>query len=355
MATFRLLHASDLHIALKPERVGLLDTPTAGLRFPRDLKRIGRTSSYSPDLLDGLIEFVYDRGDRFDAVLLSGDLATTGKSQDLQQARDCIDGDSQGLWYTSPPSGRSVIASHRSLKSAGKRLLLLPGNHDRYDSTFPFFVPGGTLFDDVRYFGKYWKAGQGVQTWISPFKEGVRLGLVSADLSLRSGDQWADPLGSYGQGNVYADIIHGLETLTEDLRTDTLGLLWVVHFPPAYPGIDPVLRLLDEEVLIEAASRQRISHILAGHTHSPRAYSAESSAGTKIEILCAGTAAQGVAPWGNFIHELEIEVDAKGIASISFQTFQWYEEVGGVGRGAEGQWIPVSCPVANRPDALLRP
>src|SRR4051812_35529063 len=98
MAIFRLLHASDLHIAAKPERVGISDIiPKAGLRFPRirtdgtaswpHRRRLALTSSYSPDILEALIELVYDEGDQLDVVLLSGDLATTGKENDLQKAR----------------------------------------------------------------------------------------------------------------------------------------------------------------------------------------------------------------------------------------------------------------------------
>jgi hypothetical protein len=80
MAIFRLLHTSDLHIAHKPERVGLPDIRKAGLSFPRALPLLARASSYSPDLLDGLIEFVYNQGNRLDAVLISGDAMNTNIS-----------------------------------------------------------------------------------------------------------------------------------------------------------------------------------------------------------------------------------------------------------------------------------
>jgi hypothetical protein len=205
MAIFRLLHSSDLHVAFRQERIGVVDYWQSGLRSPRSLRRVRRTSSYSPDLLDGLIEFVYRQGDRFDAVLLSGDLATTGKEEDLEQARSCIDGNAGAHWYSSHSSGRPrlEVASHRALKGAGRPILLLPGN---------LFKPGGTLFDE--YFGHYWKVGQGVQGWVSPAKEGARLGLVSADLSLWKGDNTVGPIDSLGQGKAYADVIAGLETLT---------------------------------------------------------------------------------------------------------------------------------------------
>jgi 3',5'-cyclic AMP phosphodiesterase CpdA len=350
MAIFRLLHASDLHVAFRQERIGVVDYWQAGLRFPRGRRRVRRTSSYSPDLLDGLIKLVYDQGDRFDAVLLSGDLATTGKEQDLDQARSCIDGDASSNWYSSPSSGRPEVASHWALKGAGRPILLLPGNHDRYKSVLPWplFISGGTIFDE--YFGHYWKVGQGVQGWVSPAKQGARLGLVSADLSLWKGDNKVGPIDSLGQGRAYADIIARLETLTGELRAEDpgLGLLWVVHFPPANPDIDNSLRLLDDEVLIKAAHEKRISHILSGHTHFPRDYIATSPDGSTVKVLCAGTATQEFAPDGNFIHEVEIEVGEEGITSVKPQTYQWYDQVGARKKGTDEKWVPVVCPKTKK-------
>ncbi len=345
MAIFRLLHTSDLHVALRQERIGIVDYRQAGLLFPHGLRRVRLTSSYSPDLLDGLIERVYRQGDRFDAVLISGDLATTGKEKDLEQARSCIDGDASARWYSSHSFGkpRPEIGSHRALKGAGRPILLLPGNHDRYRSSFLStlllrpFPPGGTLFDE--YFGHYWKVGQGVQGWISPPKGDARLGLVSADLSLRENEGKDSLTYSYlGQGKAYEDVIAELGKLTDELRADypNLGLLWIVHFPPKYPQNKDFLRLLEDETLIKAAYKKGISYVLSGHTHIPRAYTATSSDGSTVEVLCAGTAAQVVALEGNFIHELTIEVGGKGITSISFQSFQWYEAV--------QQWVQVACP-----------
>jgi hypothetical protein len=354
MAIFRLLHSSDLHVAFRQERIGVVDYWQSGLRSPRSLRRVRRTSSYSPDLLDGLIELVYRQGDRFDAVLLSGDLATTGKEEDLEQARSCIDGNAGAHWSSSHSSERPrpEVASHRALKGAGRPILLLPGNHDRYRSVLPWplFKPGGTLFDE--YFGHYWKVGQGVQGWVSPAKEGARLGLVSADLSLWKGDNTVGPIDSLGQGKAYADVIAGLETLTNELRDEDpgLGLLWVVHFPPANPDIDNSLGLLDGEVLIKAAHEKRISHILSGHTHFPRPYIATSPDGSTVKVLCAGTATQEFAPDGNFIHEVEIEVGGEGITSVKIkhQTYQWYDQVGAREKGADEKWVPVVCPKTKK-------
>jgi len=359
MAIFRLLHASDLHIAAKPERVGISDIiPKAGLRFPRirtdgtaswpHRRRLALTSSYSPDILEALIELVYDEGDQLDVVLLSGDLATTGKENDLQKARSCVYGDAQGLWYIGQPYGRPEVTGRLALKGAAKDIVLIPGNHDRFQSTPfpPFFLPGGALFDQhFPWNGRFGWKGEKVQEWVSPRKEGMQLGLVSADLTLRELGDAENGLfgfrGSLGQGKAYADIVDQMKKRTDDLRDEHpgIGLLWVVHFPPQYPKIDDFLRLLEDEALIKAAHERRISHILSGHTHFPCAYTATVSGGSRVEVLCAGTASQVVAPDGNFFHVLEIEVEEEGSTSIAFQTFQWdYKAL---------QWVQVVCPLRD--------
>jgi len=351
MAIFRLLHASDLHIALKQNRVGLVDAWKAGLLFRRDRPEVALTSSHSPDLLDGLIEFVFQQDDPFDAVLLSGDLATTGKKEDLKEASSWINGDQNG--YVSPHSGRPEIASNPTLKGAARKIVLLPGNHDRYQNIpgIPFFVPGGILFNN--YFGVDWDFNPKVKVnkWVSPHKEGAHLGLVSADLTLKKFSDAENGLfgvrGSFGQGKAYADIIDALKKKTDDLREKHrgLGLLWVVHFPPKYPKIEEdFLQLLQDEILIKAAHEKRISHILAGHTHKPLAYTARSSDGSTVEVLCAGTATQLFAPDGNFIHQLMIEIEGEEVTSVRSRTFRWHDQVGAREKNADQIWVPVVCP-----------
>ncbi len=343
MAIFRLLHVSDLHIADKQTRVGWWDAWKAGLLFRRDRPQVALTSSHSPYLLEGLIDFVSHQRDPFDVVLLSGDLATTGKKKDLEKAFSCINGDSDFPLYF----GRPEIANNKTLKGAARKIVLLPGNHDRYRSIpgIPYFLPGGTDFNE-----KFGWEGMKVKPWVSSIKEDTHLGLVSADLTLQ---EFSDAKGgrfrvraSLGQGKAYTDIVLAMKKLTVDLRKEypqKIGLLWVVHFPPQYPEIDDFLRLLEDEALINAAHDEGISHILAGHTHFPLAYTATSS-GSTVEVLCAGTATQHFAPDGNFIHEVIIEVKKGVVTSVKARNFRWDDKVGSRELGADQKWVPVPCP-----------
>jgi hypothetical protein len=147
-------------------------------------------------------------------------------------------------------------------------------------------------------------------------------------------------------GSAHAGTVAALEALTDELRADEpgLGLLWVVHFPPAYPKIDPMLRLLDEQALLDAADRLGVRTILSGHTHRPRVYRAFSTGGRPVTVLCAGSATQWASPAGHFIHELAVEATSARTTVIGLQTFRWEDSVGSLGPGQAPGWVPVNCP-----------
>lgn len=89
MVIFRFLVISDLHISVTPRRIGLADVFFAN---PKYFARISFTSSHDPDLLDGLAGFAGRICDNIDAILIPGDLATTGYRPDLVAAHDFVAG-----------------------------------------------------------------------------------------------------------------------------------------------------------------------------------------------------------------------------------------------------------------------
>ena len=96
-------------------------------------RTVGFASSYHPLALDSLVNFAQSQSD-LNAVILSGDIATTGFEHDLQKAKEFLDG---------PTSGR--FAASQSVSNLGIPVWILPGNHDRYTYTGRewFFSPGG--------------------------------------------------------------------------------------------------------------------------------------------------------------------------------------------------------------------
>lgn len=313
MAIFRLLHASDLHIAVKPRKIGLADLLVAGFY---NLPQLATASSHDPDLLIGLARLAYHRRQSLDAVLLSGDLATTGNTSDLDKAFAFVDLPATSLWWTAN--------CKPTLQGSGLPVFLIPGNHDRF--TGRWHLPGGKEFDQI--FRKYWHPSQCVQTLGALSKQNSFLALIGADLTLRHKSHARGRLGKWGQGKVYRGPLAELERCTQRLRTanpDT-GIIWVVHFPPAFPEREQALDLIDGAKLTNAAKAQQVSVILTGHTHNPKHYPILPVTGSNdIEILCAGTATQHIAPVGHVVHIIEVEVLNGGRITIGRQDLWWRE------------------------------
>jgi 3',5'-cyclic AMP phosphodiesterase CpdA len=95
------------------------------------------------DLLDAMASFAYQYRECYDAIVLSGDLATTARKPDLDKVRHLIE--------TVPAEGYWDEDGHPSLRAAGKRVLIVPGNHDRFGPLRGLrpYPPGDETFDGV--------------------------------------------------------------------------------------------------------------------------------------------------------------------------------------------------------------
>jgi hypothetical protein len=82
-------------------------------------------------------------------------------------------------------------------------------------------------------------------------------------------------------------------------------VLWVVHFLPLQTNA--WLRLLDADLLLAAASEERIPAVLCGHTHGPSALLADPAAPGGRFCLC-GSTTQYCEPNGNWVNLLDITI-----------------------------------------------
>jgi hypothetical protein len=157
-----------------------------------------------------------------------------------------------------------------ALGSAKDKLILIPGNHDRYEwerNFPPFYKPGGRLFDAV--FKDYWSPSlDRVQSW--DIGNRGRIFAVGADLCLVDhndvgGNKWA----SLGQGKAHDEVIKEMEGESSRLKAigGSIFLIWIIHFSPVACS-NQWLRLLDAEKLIAAAARCGVHLILCGHLHT---------------------------------------------------------------------------------------
>src|SRR5262245_31661356 len=167
--TYRLLHASDLHLSEVPYMVRNLQLAEGREKHPHWWQQAKNAllTGHDEDVLEAFAQFVYLYGPKgpakdplFDHVLITGDLATTGHVADLERGYRCL---------TSP--GVRSLCSRGSQGLADQTIGFLtnhpdamPGTHHRYQPQVTS-LPGGTdfdqIFNDAGRVRVFWDKGQG--------------------------------------------------------------------------------------------------------------------------------------------------------------------------------------------------
>lgn len=271
MLQLRLLHLSDLHFSFEPRRLDALSPIRLGWHDQQVLRALfriranGLFTSHDQDLALAVAEFALAHRAGLSAIIITGDLATTGLVEDLKAA----------LAFVNEPAIRGVRSEQgtATLAAAGLDVFLVPGNHDRYASEFG--EAGGIGFDEV--FANFWERGARVQSVLFE-AEAENLAVIGADFSLACTDDARTPcvIGRLGQGRVYGHILTELQSTTVELRREypKIGIIWAVHFPPSAPRNSRGLHLINGHNLISSARAHDVHHILAGHIHTDLTYMA---------------------------------------------------------------------------------
>lgn len=331
MPTLRILHASDLHISVFKNMVSSVDhfsnlrdqqnlnfwtLSKLAAEFFRSFRKKMTASSYDPVVLKRLAHFIYNYSrtkvvdgavatendpNSVDAVILTGDLATTGSSHDIQRVSNFL---SSPFDHRYPYLNNNHEATLSAIKDP---IWFFPGNHDRFVPTLnwiwinylpipKFFEPSGNQFDTqllnfrsepVRVLGE-----------LTDRSGTLTVVVIAADFTLK---RLGDHDGIYGwlaQGRVYENVLLELVKTTQQQISKheaenggTLCLLWAIHFPPGFPHISSTNRLLREEQLLAQANQNRVHAILAGHTHEQTLYR---KPGMSSDVLCCGSTTQHV-------------------------------------------------------------
>ena len=373
MSSINLLHASDLHISIDgclrspidrwSDVEKLWDLSLGG--FTEKAKALGGSlkalvkkgaSSYHPDILESLTEFIIENSNptsaagtapsipTLDAVVLTGDLATTGRKTDIDEVK---------RFFTANPNPKLPYKSNdpdykgATLAAVRIPVIYLPGNHDRFIPTIKpyggvpiYFAPNGKHFDGLRI--DYRANPVQIETLPQPKRaNGLAVTILAADFTLH---KLGDHQGRYGwlaqgraNGGIYQPILDRLiaETRKAKLqkqKDEVSCVLWCIHFPPSFPGIEKTNRLLGEADVLKAAHDEDVDGILAGHTHEQLTYSNPAS---KCPVYCCGTTTQfepRSMPGGpdehnllkgNFFQILSITAD-HGVARITVQHFRLF-------------------------------
>lgn len=326
---FRLVHASDLHFGSSSDLVpGPFEHRSATTLVRDVLSSLGLAEDDSSDeavawfrpathsvratrhFARFLSTTIVDQVNP-DAVIVSGDLTSRGASDELMLAKRYLTEPPTSGWKND--SGAPVIGQLRD------RLIVIPGNHDRYGERFS---PGSRTFDGV--FANLWQPSSGCQcvaTRVFNGPKGAALLVGSIDLCLRAhGDGSPPVLGFIGTGRVYDDSLEALFRATRDFRAGNAhcAIVWVAHFPPGFEGISASLQLHEERKLLATGRDAGVSLVLCGHTHSSRHYVVDG-----VRVNCAGSATQASRDSDWCFSVCRILVESQGSVKCSVVEFRF--------------------------------
>jgi 3',5'-cyclic AMP phosphodiesterase CpdA len=266
-------------------------------------------ASYSDAVAENAARFIYDRRGLFDVALISGDLSTTGRADDLKEAYDFV---------LSPARNKFLSAQRRPTLQGGIRTrFLVPGNHDRYVDNHG---NAGSKNFELK-FQEDWP-GPTVRVLVLQSRDRLsRLAILAADFCLRNNQDALRPtrMNRRGRGRAYEDIIEQLERNTANVRAQhsPIPIVWTTHFPPDVETAS-WLRLLRDDLVMDAASRQSVPIILSGHLHRRIEHLSQG-----IHIFCAGSMTSCEEDGNQWIHLLEFEVQGEYIQSCQKTDFRW--------------------------------
>jgi 3',5'-cyclic AMP phosphodiesterase CpdA len=306
MANFRLLHITDLHIAIPPQENGY------GQRTIWRSREAVYPSRANPYALEAIAEFLFEHRGEIDLVLMSGDVADDGVQRNLDAAFRFITTPATHDWRVIQEVGTQPTLDAE--RDDGPPFFIIPGNHDRFQGARR--LPGGIAFDTT--FSSYWTKGLGGVQSISLVKENSVLTLIAADFCLQNTFNATVYLG---QGNAYDEVIAALISETAAIRAAdaNVGVVWISHFPPLL-DVDLSLRLLGAERLLDAARENGVRHVIAGHLHRNQV-----NTYSDVDVICTGTASSTSIGelHGFWIQGLDTDVGPLGDVSITLSKFRY--------------------------------
>ncbi len=314
VGTFRVLHASDFHIGSTPHTK--YPTPKVPAVSRSRLKQaVQHFQQGQLTHIDFLLEKFADAVEqlksqqKWDALVITGDLASTGDQNDIKAAFAYCTDAATGIPYR-------TSARHPTLAPASPRII--PGNHDKY-GTMPLCYPTSNQFEvlfqshKLTLPSKYASnTGRVYKIWDSAVVGQRHVVVIGADLTLQSflaSRPNRANSGWFGQGRLYPDVLTDLiqMTRTEQKASVSAGdpmplIVWAVHFDPFTASGD--LELIGSRNLVHAADKCGVSIVLGGHSHEPKIKPLSRFCNAYI----CGSTMQDQNQHGNFFQILEIQV-----------------------------------------------
>jgi predicted phosphodiesterase len=329
MGHFRFLHISDLHLAEEADHLNRHDkireifsggTDVSLAEYPINvLKKLVKPTTYSSFAQFMTAKFCYDCRDDVDAIVLTGDIATTGREKDLRAASDFVLRNTKTHFYKWDQS--------TSLSAGGRSVFVMPGNHDRYKTYVP--VPAPNCLNFENYFPDHYPLGKRVYSRTRSKPDGSRVGLVFGDFCIQDQADVDTVSQLWGGGVVYTDILDEMEVETQRLRTKFPGIfvVWAIHFAPFECG--KALELIDGSMILDRARQINVKYILCGHTHDQEKVPIRG-----VTVYCAGSACSMDRDGRHTAHIIDIKHDGRNTL-VSRENFLLSSTSGGFKRGPD--------------------
>lgn len=286
------------------------------------LRKMSIASSYEPRALKHLAEFIVHnaRGvkpnvtqyteeaiaghsfvllkEKLDAVVLTGDLATTGLDRDLKRVQLFLNEQYDSNVPHKPLDRGRIVATLSALDKTKTPVAFLPGNHDRYwfHWKVPTYMPGHPAFDSLL---SDYRSEPVQRTVVTDEHNELQVVILAADFTLRRFKDHEGAFGWIAQGKVYEDeendvlgeLVRKTNSELEARQPEVaLCILWAVHFPPQFDRQSDQHKLINEGRLLEEADRLHVNGILCGHTHYQRKYRDKDP--NTCPVFCCGTTTQ---------------------------------------------------------------
>ena len=332
MGNLRLLHLSDLHFEAESAVSGVVND------LDRTLLYLNKPS-YCAIKSSRLADWAWRNKDKFDAVLVTGDLAHTGREEDLKRALKFIE--APNPLSRQPWKGNGLNEDNIGALS-NKQIIVMPGNHDRFGEHDR--KPQDVNFDLV--FKSYWQAGARIRAKFGALRrdgDSSGISIICVDFSFSDIRQVTfeakktvfsrfNPFKRYsflGKGKVTKKIIAELERATHIMRRQHPGniVVWAVHF--SLDCKDRSLELERKHLLEASIKKMGIPFIISGHVHKSNSSLKEKIKAKEGEMrsLIAGSAT-GVPHFraslpNNSFQLLDFQIDDSGGLEVDVTTIKW--------------------------------
>ena len=280
----RIVQISDLHIGAKPDRPPSPYQTKGFVRGTKELFRHGlkdtnsnffHSSSHDSEAWNSFVQGWWlepaARGD-VDALIVTGDIARTGSTDDLQIASEMVYGPAESIAVGFSIDNGLSNNLRVTLNIAGEipgnaKVVLIPGNHDRYTNSTGLQL--NQKFHE--YFDQYAINRLPEAFWLKEIANQRKVVVVAFDSCLESG-AWAmasEAIGDWYSRGCVTNQIAPLTRLTSELRRQGCVVIWATHHTP-HPSLNsaPKFELDGQRLLLAAAKEHSIPLVLGGHHHT---------------------------------------------------------------------------------------